>query len=95
MVFYEISINEFLCGKFENGVFVDEHGEDVKYKKMPDIEQLNKEILLQMQQRDPKSPITSYRPNKHEIGKAKLINTHGQCGEHYLSSVAMIVYRCL
>ena len=94
MVFFEISINDFLCGKFSNGDFADEHGEQVNYRKIPDIEKLNSAIMEQLQRRDPNYSISAYRPDTHEVGKAKLINTGGQCGEVYLSSVAMVIYRC-
>ena len=94
MVFFEISINDFLCGKFSNGTFADEHGEEVRYSKIPNIEKLNAEILGQIQHRDPSRPISAYRPDTLDVGKAKIVNTGGQCGEMYLSSVAMVIYRC-
>lgn len=94
MVFFEISINDFLCGKLDNGTFSDEHGEEVTYSKIPNIEKLNTAILEQMQHRDPSYPISKYRPDMIEVGKAKIINTGGQCGEVFLSSVAMVIYRC-
>ena len=93
MVFFEISINDFLCGKFDNGAFVDEQGEEVRYSKTPNIERLNSAVLSQMQHRDPNRPISAYRPDTLDVGKARIINTGGQCGEVYLSSVAMIIYR--
>jgi len=94
MVFFEISINDFLCGKFSNGTFADEHGEEVRYRKIPNIEKLNAEILAQIQHRDPSRPITAYRPDRLDVGKARIVNTGGQYGEMYLSSVAMVIYRC-
>ena len=88
MIFYEISLDNFLCGKFDYGIFCDENGDDVEYNKIPDIEAMNKELLTQLQQRDPKYPITSIRPETLEVGKAKIFNTGIDI------SKAMIIFRC-
>lgn len=88
MIFYEISLDNFLCGKFDYGTFSDENGDDVEYDKIPDIEAMNKELLTKLQQRDPKYPITSIRPETLDVGKAKIINNG------ITNSKVNIIFRC-